>query len=134
MACNFYTVTIDDVDLLNANGNSDPSRNSVVFASYTDCDGNPQEISYDFAGVFSNDFCSETDPSVFYYNNNNPSSGISDATIGSDCGVTTPTPTPTPTASKKPVVKKISITCVKGKTTKKLTAEKPKCPAGYRKK
>jgi len=48
--------------------------------------------------------------------------------------VATPTPTPTPTASKKPVVKKISITCVKGKTTKKLTAEKPKCPAGYRKK
>jgi hypothetical protein len=32
------------------------------------------------------------------------------------------------------VNKKSSITCVKGKTTKKVTAVKPKCPAGYKKK
>ena len=44
----------------------------------------------------------------------------------------TPTPTPTPTAS--PVVKKSTISCVKGKVTKKVTAVKPKCPAGYKKK
>jgi hypothetical protein len=30
--------------------------------------------------------------------------------------------------------KKTSITCVKGKTTKKVTAVKPKCPSGYKKK
>jgi hypothetical protein len=30
--------------------------------------------------------------------------------------------------------KKITITCVKGKTIKKITAVKPKCPAGYKKK
>jgi hypothetical protein len=30
--------------------------------------------------------------------------------------------------------KKITITCVKGKTVKKVTAVKPKCPAGYKKK
>jgi M6 family metalloprotease-like protein len=30
--------------------------------------------------------------------------------------------------------KKISITCIKGKLTKKVTAINPKCPAGYRKK
>jgi hypothetical protein len=29
--------------------------------------------------------------------------------------------------------KKIIITCVKGKLTKKVTALKPKCPAGYKK-
>ena len=46
----------------------------------------------------------------------------------------TPAPTPTPTASSKPVVKKITITCVKGKTSKKVTAVKPKCPTGYKKK
>jgi hypothetical protein len=39
---------------------------------------------------------------------------------------------PTPTA--KPVAKKITITCVKGKSVKKVTAVKPKCPAGYKKK
>ena len=30
--------------------------------------------------------------------------------------------------------KKTTIICVKGKTSKKITAVKPKCPAGYKKK
>ncbi len=43
------------------------------------------------------------------------------------------TPTPTPTPSAKPIVaKKSTITCVKGKTTKKVTAVKPKCPSGFK--
>ena len=46
----------------------------------------------------------------------------------------TPTPTPTPTASANPVIKKVTITCIKGKTSKKVTAVKPKCPTGYKKK
>lgn len=52
------------------------------------------------------------------------------------------TPTPTPAAgddliSQKvsaPVVKKTTITCVKGKVIKKVTAVSPKCPTGYKKK
>ena len=71
--------------------------------------------------------------------------------------VATPTPTPTPTVSATPTptptltetpaaspvaviakptpaAKKTTITCVKGKTTKKVTGVKPKCPAGYKKK
>ncbi len=45
-------------------------------------------------------------------------------------------PTPTPSASTAPVaiVKKTTITCVKGKTSKKVTAISPKCPTGYKKK
>jgi hypothetical protein len=46
----------------------------------------------------------------------------------------TPTPTPTPSASAKPVIKTVTITCIKGKTSKKVTAVTPKCPAGYKKK
>jgi hypothetical protein len=50
----------------------------------------------------------------------------------------TPVPTPTPSATVvatvKPVAMKTTITCVKGKLTKKVTAIKPKCPAGYKKK
>jgi hypothetical protein len=47
----------------------------------------------------------------------------------------TPTPTATATPTKKPVVvKKTTITCVKGKTSKKVTAVKPKCPTGFKKK
>jgi hypothetical protein len=49
-----------------------------------------------------------------------------------------PTPTPEPSVTPTPVakpaaVKRSSITCVKGKTTKKVTAVKPKCPTGYKK-
>ncbi|CAN2217297.1 hypothetical protein MCEMRE130_01137 [Candidatus Nanopelagicaceae bacterium] len=35
--------------------------------------------------------------------------------------------------SPKVSVKKSSITCVKGKSVKKVTAQKPKCPTGYKK-
>jgi hypothetical protein len=37
-------------------------------------------------------------------------------------------------AAKAALIKKITITCVKGKLTKKVTAIKPKCPVGYKKK
>jgi hypothetical protein len=44
-------------------------------------------------------------------------------------------PTPTPTALNKPlIVKKTTITCTKGKLTKKVTAVNPKCPVGYKEK
>ena len=47
-----------------------------------------------------------------------------------------PVATPSPSASASPgvEVKKTTITCIKGKTTKKVTAVKPLCPAGYKKK
>lgn len=41
---------------------------------------------------------------------------------------------PTPIATTKPIAAKRSITCIKGKTTKKVTAVNPKCPTGYKKK
>lgn len=45
--------------------------------------------------------------------------------------------TPTPSASPSPVAvtapaKKVTITCVKGKVTKKVLAENPKCPKGFK--
>ena len=45
--------------------------------------------------------------------------------------------TPTPAATTTAIAtapKKTSITCVKGKTSKKVTDVNPKCPAGYKKK
>jgi hypothetical protein len=39
-----------------------------------------------------------------------------------------------PKASTTVTPKKSSITCVKGKTSKKVTAVNPKCPTGYKKK
>ena len=43
-------------------------------------------------------------------------------------------PFPTPTSSANPAVKKSTISCVKGKLTKKVSSANPKCPAGYKKK
>jgi hypothetical protein len=49
--------------------------------------------------------------------------------------VVAPTPSPSASPTVKPVVaKKITITCVKGKTSKKVTAVKPLCPKGFKKK
>jgi hypothetical protein len=58
-------------------------------------------------------------------------------------GVTTPQATtpPTvakevtpPTVAKKSTAKQITVTCVKGKTIKKVTGTSPTCPVGYKKK
>jgi len=49
--------------------------------------------------------------------------------------VPTPTPTPSAAASVAPIAKKsVTITCVKGKTTKQVSGSNPKCPTGYKKK
>jgi hypothetical protein len=47
-----------------------------------------------------------------------------------------PTPEPTPTPATPKVIKKnkTTITCVKGKATKTVSAIKPKCPSGFKKK
>jgi hypothetical protein len=41
---------------------------------------------------------------------------------------------PAPQIPTAPVIKKSTITCVKSKTTKKVSAVSPKCPAGFKKK
>jgi hypothetical protein len=49
--------------------------------------------------------------------------------------VAAPSPSPTLSATPSPVaVRKSTITCIKGKMTKKVTATNPKCPMGYKKK
>lgn len=48
--------------------------------------------------------------------------------------IVTAEPSPTPSLASKPVAKKITITCVKGKVIKKITGSAPKCPVGYKKK
>ncbi|MFM7463247.1 MAG: hypothetical protein ACKO29_04140 [Actinomycetota bacterium] len=49
--------------------------------------------------------------------------------------VATPTPSVTATpATVIPTAKKMTITCVKGKTSNKVTGENPKCPKGFKKK
>jgi hypothetical protein len=56
--------------------------------------------------------------------------------LSQDAAAPVVTPTPVATPNPKPTVaaKKITITCVKGKTTKTVTSVKPVCPTGYKKK
>jgi hypothetical protein len=51
-----------------------------------------------------------------------------------DAPVPASTPVATPTSSSAVAPKKTTITCIKGKLTKSVTAVKPTCPAGYKKK
>ena len=44
------------------------------------------------------------------------------------------TPSPTSTTIAEPIVKKSTIICIKGKSIKRVTAVRPKCPKAYRKK
>jgi hypothetical protein len=49
--------------------------------------------------------------------------------------VVTPTPSASPSPTTKPVATpKKTITCIKGKSSKKVTAVNPKCPSGWKKK
>ena len=48
--------------------------------------------------------------------------------------VQTPALNPKPTPSVKAVTKQSTITCIRGKLNKKVTAVTPKCPKGYKKK
>ncbi|MTA79839.1 MAG: hypothetical protein F2954_00715 [Actinobacteria bacterium] len=49
--------------------------------------------------------------------------------------IETPTPTPTPSVSStKPVIRKSTIICLKGRLIKKITNINPKCPKGYKNK
>jgi hypothetical protein len=45
-----------------------------------------------------------------------------------------PSASPAPSKTTKAAPAKKTITCVKGKTIKKVTAVNPKCPSGYKKK
>jgi hypothetical protein len=54
--------------------------------------------------------------------------------LSQDAPAPAPSASATPTPTAQPVAKKITITCVKGKTSKKVTAIKPTCPTGYKKK
>jgi hypothetical protein len=55
--------------------------------------------------------------------------------LSQDAPAPTPSVSPTPTPIAAPAAaKKTSITCIKGKTSKKVTAVNPTCPKGFKKK
>jgi len=93
MACNYYDITITALDLASATGNTDPSRNGVVFVAYTDCDNINRDDQYTISGSYPNDICvSDIQVPNFYYYQDNVgiTSGTSSATIQGTCLPTPP--------------------------------------------
>jgi hypothetical protein len=69
----YYDVVIDQTDLDDATGNSDPGKNDgTVYVDYTNSSGNPATAQYSLAGTFTNSICVETlsTPTIYYYKNN----------------------------------------------------------------
>lgn len=64
----------------------------------------------------------------------NISGGVELAPVSNATVAVTATPDSKPKVEKAPTQKKSTITCVKGKITKKVIAVAPTCPAGYKKK
>ena len=54
--------------------------------------------------------------------------------LSQETPIVVPTPPAKPAVNPVTSAKKTSITCLKGKTSKKVTAFKPKCPTGFKKK
>lgn len=109
--CFYYDVVIDQLDLDDATGNTDPGKfDGTVYVDYIDCSGNSQQQLYTLSGTFLNDLCIDTtgspSPNIYYYKNNTqivgPVSSVSQ-TLTECCLGVTPTPTatvgttPTPT-------------------------------------
>jgi hypothetical protein len=112
MACTCfnYDVIIDQIDLDDATGNTDPGNfDGTVYVDYIDCSGNSQQELYTLSGTFLNDLCIDTTgspvPNIYYYKNNiqivGPSSSLSQ-TLTECCLSVTPTPTETPTNTPTP--------------------------------
>lgn len=77
-ACTCFHVTIDQADIIDATGNTDPSRNGKVYlqtSKGSGCDGAP-DISGEYSTFGSDGFCITTSLintiQLFYYKNNVP--------------------------------------------------------------
>jgi hypothetical protein len=88
--CQFYDVTIDQNDLDNATGNTDPGKDDgVVYVDYINCAGSPATAQYSFATYFPNSICAQSVSSIYYYSFNFQTA-VSFSSVtgpGSDCCV-----------------------------------------------
>jgi hypothetical protein len=109
-SCRYVSVSVEQVDLNSASGNTSPSLDGVIYYQYNTCaDPNPQvSESYSVAGNYPNDVCILANQFfnslLYYYQDNNlidsqtsPGSFSSTFLLGNCCSVATPTPTPTNT-------------------------------------
>ncbi len=105
--CYYYDVEITQTDIDNATGNSDISKNGVVFVSYRRCDDTGFDtITYSVASYYGNAFCMNSNPMyspvIDVWQDDMQISYTSTATNTNNCCATTTTtaaPTTTTTTS-----------------------------------
>jgi hypothetical protein len=76
-------VYVDQGDLDNATGNTDPGKlNGVVYFDYVSCNGTSSQLQYSVADNYTNSACVRefTFQDVYYYSNNFKSTGASYST------------------------------------------------------
>jgi hypothetical protein len=108
--CYYLETIVTSEDIINANGNLDPSLNGKVFLFYTDCNSNPATQEYSSAGTYPNSVCALASQigiltDTYYFQGDNPINGTSDyVNTLTCCSLPTPTPTVTPTNTQTPTV------------------------------
>jgi len=91
IGCTLYDVVIEQADLDDATGNTDPGKNNgTLYVDYTACDGTPTTGQFSFASTFS--ICVQEfsiSPTIYYFNNNTQTapfggSSVSDTAVSCD--------------------------------------------------
>lgn len=114
--CTYIDVTITQLDLDSASGNTNPSQDGVVYYQYTDCDTSSFAYEpYTVSGIYTDSVCvltSQIGSSFFYYYENDvqidsitsPLDFTSSYVAAGCCVPSSPTPTKTPTPTPTPTV------------------------------
>ena len=100
--CTYIDVTITEIDLALATGNTDPNDNNAVFVKYRNCSsGLLTSKKYTVEGTYNNDICglSTSSPATSYFAFDSQQDGTSTADNNGQCCTPTPTQTPTQTSS-----------------------------------
>lgn len=104
--CFKFTVYIDQSELDNAYGNTDPGKlDNTLYVNYYDCDSNPQTAQYSIAGTYVENICVDTtgaQPTIYYYQDNFTNNAVLSTLTNTNVECCPPTPTPTPTQTPTP--------------------------------
>ena len=84
VTCTIYDVVIEQADLDDATGNTDPGKNDgTLYVDYIACDGTPTTAQYGVAGTFT--ICvqefSTPSPTIYYFNNNTQTSPFGGSSV-----------------------------------------------------
>ena len=113
-------------------------ESTTTFALSTDAVNGPSQLRV-ISGLYA------SDPTTVNVSLGQPAPVVASTPTPTPTPTATPTPTSSPSASPSPspsqtpttsaaLAKKTTVTCVKGKVSKKVTAVNPQCPSGYKKK